>query len=180
MPPRGILKMLPPELRKELDRRLVDGNFSGYRELTAWLATRGCVISPQAVQKYGFKMEQHLARVKLITQQAQAVAEAAPDDDCKVTEGMLRLVQSQLFKVLVDLTPASAKKMNLGAMAASVAQMGRATVMHRKWVEEWRVGLRERAARAEAKLVSAVTAAGGGLTAETTEAIRKSLLEITQ
>jgi hypothetical protein len=92
----------------------------------------------------------------------------------------LRLVQSQLFGVLIELTPARAKQINLGALAASVAQMGRATIMHRKWVEEWRVGLKAKAAKAEAKLVEAVAKGGGGLTPETTEAIRNALLEVTK
>jgi len=180
MSSRGILRTLAPELRAELDRRLVERNFSGYTELSAWLRTQGCIISRQSVQKYGNQLEGKMAALERATAQARALLEAAPDDDCQITEAMLRLVQQQLFAVLIELTPAKAKQINLGALATSVAQMSRATIMHRKSVEEWRVLLKARAVKAEAKLVEAVAKDGGGLTPETTEAIRNALLEVTK
>jgi hypothetical protein len=179
MPPRSKLKTLPAKVREELDRRLVAQNFGGYIPLARWLETQGCVISSSAVRIYGSRMEQRLRAIKLATDQARAVVEASPDDDGRITEAMLQIVQQQLFAVLVELSPAEMKKINLAALARGVSQMGRAAMMHRQWKEQWRAKLAAKAADAEAKVVGAVHAAGGGLTPLAIAQIRNALLEMT-
>jgi hypothetical protein len=180
MASRGKIKMLPTEVLEELDRRLVEQHFSGYRELKRWLRTKGCEISHSALQGYGSKLELKLEAVARATAQARAIVEAAPDDECKVTEAMLRLVQHELFGILVDLTPADAKKVDVVKLAGSVAQMGRTALMHRKWAEQWRSRLQAKAVTAEGKLAAAVTQAGGGVTDQTLATIRSALLEMTE
>jgi hypothetical protein len=128
---RGKINTLPLAIRKELDRRLIEGDFRDYRGLAAWLGTQGCTISSVGVWKYGSRLEQRLELVRLATTQAKAIVEASGADDCKINEALLRLVQQQLFAVLVELEPSEAHAVNVAALARSVAQMGRVTLMYR-------------------------------------------------
>lgn len=175
---------MPPEVRAELDRRLIEGSFSGYRALAKWLGEQGCSITPSAVQRYGSQLELKLEAVKLATQQARAVVKASPDDDGKMNEALLRLVQQHLFYLLVELKTADVSKVNLAALARSVAQMARASVIQRKFAEEMRAKVAQRVGAAQRKVVQAVreAAAGGsgGLSPQAEEAIRRALMEITE
>ena len=56
------------------------------------------------MHKYGQKLEQRLELLKIATAQARAVVEAAPDDD-RINEALMRLVQQNLFAVLVEVEP---------------------------------------------------------------------------
>lgn len=72
--------LLPPDLRKELDRLLIANSFTGYRELSKWLAEQGYRISAAGLTRYAERFEQRLEQVKLATAQARAIIEASPDD----------------------------------------------------------------------------------------------------
>lgn len=99
----GKIKRLPPELRGELNQRLVSGGFSDYRGLSRWLQERGYEISPSAINTYARRFEQRLEAVRLATAQAKAVVEAAPDDDDRINQALLRIVQTTLFEMMIDL-----------------------------------------------------------------------------
>jgi len=174
------LRRLPAAIRAELDRRLVEGNFSDYRGLAKWLGEQGCEISFAAVHKYGQRLEQRLELIKIATAQAQAVVEGAPDND-RMNEALMRLVQQNLFAVLVEVEPSELSGANLASIARSVAQLGRAAVLQHKSAHELKLAMAQRAAVAEGKVVDAVKAAGkGGLTATAQAEIKRALLEITQ
>ncbi|HVA40134.1 MAG TPA: phage protein Gp27 family protein, partial [Candidatus Binataceae bacterium] len=185
MPPRGKLKTLPPALREELDRRLIEGNFSSYRELTKWLAQQGFHISDSSIHRYGSRLEQRLEAIRIATDQARLVVETSPDEDSRITEALLRLVQQHLFSVLVELSDSGLKQANLASIARSVAEMARASVLHRKFVQENREKLAAKVGAAERKVVAAArdaaaAGAAGGLSAEAEQQIRNALLEIAE
>ncbi len=183
MPPRNTsykLRKLPAQIRAELDRRLIDGNFTDYRGLAKWLGEQGCAISFEAVHKYGQKLEQRLELLKIATAQARAVVEAAPDEE-RINEALMRLVQQNLFAVLVEVEPSELSGANLASIARSVAQLGRAAVLQQKFTNELKREMAKRTAVAEGKVVDAVKAAGnGGLSAAAQAEIKRALLEITQ
>jgi Bacteriophage Mu, Gp27 len=184
MPPRGKLKTLPPALREELDRRLIEGNFSSYGALAKWLAEQGFQISDSSIHRYGSRLERRLEAVKIATEQARLVVEAAPDGDSQMTEALLRLVQQHLFSVLVELSDSGLKQANLASIARSVAEMARASVLHRRFVQEMQDKLAKKIGTAERKVVetarAAASGADGGLSAEGEERIRRALMEIAE
>ena len=100
---RNTLRRLSPEVRAELDDRILKRNFTGYRDLKIWLRQHGCMIATTTVKRYANKLEERLGAVRLATEQARAVVEAADDDDLEINEALLRLVQQHLFTVLVEL-----------------------------------------------------------------------------
>jgi hypothetical protein len=159
---------LPAEVKAWLDQSLVESNFSGYESLSAELESRGYSIGKSALHRYGSEFEVKLASLKLASEQAKAVVQAAPDDEGAVNEALMRLVQEHLFKLLM----ADDGKMDLPKVAKAVAELGRASVVQKKWQAEFR----EKAESAAAKVEK--IAKKGGLNAETVAEIRREILGV--
>ncbi|WP_271103396.1 DUF3486 family protein [Pseudomonas tohonis] len=168
MPPRSKVAALPAEVKSWLDQVLVENNFSGYEALSAELADRGYSIGKSALHAYGQTFEDRLSRLRMASEQAKAVVTAAPDEEGAVNEALMRLVQEQLFNLLM----AADGKVDLPKVAKAVAELGRASVVQKKWQAE----VRERAETAAAKVEK--IARKGGLTAETVDAIRREILGV--
>lgn len=181
MAPKGKIRTLPPKLRAEFDRRLYEGGFADYRGLVKWLGERGCQISTAAVQRYGQRMERRIEALKLATEQAREVVAAAGGADDTVNEGLMRLVQGDLFKVLFELKDVDRAKVDLNQLAQQVASICRSSVHMRRLAEEMRNGIGRRVKAAERKVVAAARGgARGGLSAEAERRIRAALLEIAE
>ncbi|PMY49121.1 MULTISPECIES: DUF3486 family protein [Pseudomonas] len=166
MPPRSKVAGLPAEVKAWLDQALVESNFSGYELLSDELETRGYSIGKSALHRYGTEFEDKLAALKMSSEQAKAVVQAAPDDEGAVNEALMRLVQEHLFKLLM----ASDGKMDLPKVAKAVAELGRASVVQKKWQAEFREKAEAAAARVEK------IAKKGGLNANTVDEIRREIL----
>ncbi len=181
MPPKGKIKKLTPALRAEFERRLVEGSFSDYRGLARWLGEHGCQIAPSALQRYGSGLERKLNALKLATEQARAVVDASGGADDTVNEGLMRLVQGDLFRVLVELKEFDPKKIDINALARNVASICRSSVHMRRAAEEMRNGIGRRVLAAERKVVAAARrGARGGLSDAAEKRIRAALLEIAE
>jgi hypothetical protein len=168
---RSRIELLPDEVLAELNERLVKGRFAGYVELAEWLTGKGFEISKTALHRYGQKFEDKLAALKLATDQARAVVDAAPDDDGAMNEALMRLIQEKLFGILRDLN-IDPKKINIASLVRAVAEFTRANVAHRKY----RAHVREKATAAAATV--AKLAKKGGLSKATAAEIRREILGI--
>lgn len=174
MTKRGTVNGLPPDVREWLDKALVEGNFSGYRELAAELRERGFTITKSALHRYGQGFEERLGMVKAITDQARAFVEASPDDAGVVGEALTRAVQHKTFEVLMNLETMEMdpSKVNLAAIGKMVAALNSSSVAQKKWMTE----VRERA-RVTAEKVSE-KARKGGMSADTVNWIKANILGI--
>ncbi len=180
-PYKGKIKRLPPDLRAEFDRRLVAGAFSDYRGLARWLRENGYSISHTALARYGRALDRKLEALKLATEQARAVVKAAGAADDTINEGLMRLVQGDLFRVLVELKEADPEKIDVNSLARNVASICRSSVQMRRAAEEMRVGIGRRVLAAERKVVAAARKGSpGGLSAAAEKRIRAALLEIVE
>lgn len=168
MPPRSKVAQLPAEVKAWLDEYLVESNFSGYEALSAALAERGYSIGKSALHTYGSAFEEKLSALKMSSEQARAVVQAAPDDEGAVNEALMRLVQEHLFKLLM----AEGGKLDLPKVAKAVAELGRASVVQAKWKAEVRA--RAEAAASQVEKI----AKKGGLNAETVAEIRREILGV--
>jgi len=180
-PDKGKIKRLPPDVRAEFDHRLVAGAFSDYRGLSRWLGERGYYISHASLARYGKALDRKLEALKLATEQARIVVAAAGDADDTINEGLMRLVQGDLFRVLVELKEADPEKVDVNALARNVASICRSSVQMRRAAEEIRGGIGRRVAAAERKVVAAARrGARGGLSEMAEKRIRAALLEIAE
>lgn len=168
MPPRSKVGTLPAEVKAWLDQALVENNFSGYEALSAELAERGYSIGKSALHAYGQSFEDRLSRLRMASEQAKAVVTAAPDEEGAVNEALMRLVQEHLFNLLMT----EGGKVDLPKVAKAVAELGRASVVQKKWLAEVKARA-EVAAQAVEKIVRK-----GGLNAETVNEIRRQILGV--
>ena len=159
---------MPSEVKAWLDQVLVENNFSGYEQLSAELAERGFSIGKSALHAYGQSFEDRLSALRMASEQARAVVAAAPDEEGAVNEALMRLVQEHLFKLLM----ADGKQIDLPKVAKAVAELGRASVVQKKWQAEVRAKVESAAAQVEK------IAKKGGLNAETVDAIRREILGV--
>lgn len=164
-------------MRAELDLRIAQHDFSGFRDLKSWLRQRGYLITTDKVQRYTDKLEEKLAAVRMATEQARAIVEASGDDDVDMNQALLRLVQQHLFAVLVEIKGVELNRANLPALARSVGGLARTSIEQRKYADEIKAGLAEKVAAAKAAVE---TATARGLTEEAAAQIKRVLMEITE
>lgn len=172
MPQRDAVSLLPEQVREELERRLLSNGFSNYVALSDWLKEQGFEISKSAIGRYGQKFEERVRALQIATQQARALAEAAPDDEGALNDSLIRLVQERLFTILVDLNVEQIDNINIGSLTKGIATLARATVKQK----EWQVAVREKAAAA-ADAVEHI-ARKGGLSDEAAAEIRAKILGV--
>ncbi|WP_395505962.1 DUF3486 family protein [Ectopseudomonas hydrolytica] len=168
MPPRSKVGQLPPDVKAWLDQALAENNFSDYEALSAELAGRGFAISKSALHRYGQNFEERLSALKVASEQARAVVAAAPDEEGAVNEALMRLVQEHLFKLLMS----EGGQFDLPKVAKAVAELGRASVVQKKWQSEVRSKAEAAAAQVEK------IARKGGLNADTVAEIRREILGV--
>lgn len=138
MPPRSKIDQLPDPVREELERRLIASGFGGYRGLADWLESKGFEIGKSALHQWGQTFEDRVKQLKVASAQAKAIVEASPDDEGAVNDALMRLVQEKLFQALMafNVDPDKASTMNLGALARAIAELGRASVVQKKFMAE--------------------------------------------
>jgi HPt (histidine-containing phosphotransfer) domain-containing protein len=129
MPPRSKILQLPSEVKTWLDRALADNNFSEYESLANELKERGFAISKSALNRYGQDFEQRLAALKMASEQAKAIVDAAPDEEGAVSDALMRLVQERLFNLLL----AEDGKVDLPKAAKAIAELAKATIAQKKF-----------------------------------------------
>ena len=166
MPPRSKVASQPKPVKNWLDKALAENNFSDYEALANELSSQGFSISRSSLQRYGQDFESKLSALKMASEQARAVVAAAPDEEGAVNEALMRLVQEHLFKLLMS----DGDQMDLPKVAKAVAELGKASVVQKKWQAEWREKVEAAAARVDK------IAKKGGMTQSTADEIRREIL----
>jgi len=131
------VETLPKEVKEWLDRSLVENNFSGYQLLAEEMKARGYEVSKSAIHRYGQDFGERLKALKLVTEQARAVVQAAPDEDGAVNDALVRLTQEKLFGVLMEIQ-VDPENVDLAKLAKAVAELGKASVLQKRWQAEAR------------------------------------------
>tara|TARA_R110002096_G_scaffold172484_7_gene346192 strand:- start:5277 stop:5843 length:567 start_codon:yes stop_codon:yes gene_type:complete len=182
MPPRSKIIDLPDDLRDELNERLINNGFSNYVALSEWLNAEleqrdmELRVSKNAVWRHGEKFEERLSSLKMATEQAKALTEAAPDDEGAMSDALIRMVQEKIFNILVNVGTDDVKKINLANLTKSIAQLTRATVRQKEWMVEIREKLeKSKASTAEEAAGFAVKA---GLSDEDADILKAKILGI--
>lgn len=104
---RSSIDSLPTDVRRWLERALTENNFTGYAELESLLKERGYVITRSSLQRFGYKMEQQLARVRAATEAARLMAREAGDDADDRSAGLMTLIQTEMIDILMRLQQVS-------------------------------------------------------------------------
>lgn len=168
---RSKITLLPEEVRKELEQRLIARGFSDYDGLADWLCEQGFEIHRSSVYRFGSQFEERIRLLKSSTDQARAIVEASPDDDGAMNEALMRLTQQTTFDLLMELK-VDPETIDFPKLVNAIAAMNRSSVALKKYTAE----VKERVAAA-AKKVGEV-AKKRGLTKEAADEIRREILGI--
>lgn len=136
MPKRSKILQLPEEIKATLDKRLISGGFSGYRELASWLAEQGFEISHSAIHRYGQEFEEKIAAIRIATEQAKAITDAVGDDAGATGDALIRLVQEKAFQVLVKMSDLDPEAVDFNKLTVSIAKLNNAAVTQKKWLAD--------------------------------------------
>ena len=180
MPARSKVLDLPDDVRAELDRRLQANGFSGYDELTAWLAAQDTDVdvSRSSLGRYGKSLESKMGRLSDSARLSEMIVTQMPDAEGQMGQASLALAQSQVMDVLYFLGEADdetdpAERMKLLHQASqSLAQLARAGVTVKKYAADVR-----RQVEAAAAAVDEL-ARESGLSDDAAGAIRAKILGI--
>ncbi|MEX3556418.1 MAG: DUF3486 family protein [Burkholderia gladioli] len=174
MPPRSKIAKLPPEIKAWLDKTLVEKGFGDYDRVTtalnALLEPYGMQVGRSGVAQYGKSFDDQLKSLRLMTEQARAVVQASPDDEGEVNDALTRLVQQKLFSTVPDLY-ANPDKLNLAQLAKAVAELGRSSVLQKRWRAEARKQAMQEAAKEAGQAAREL-----GLTQDAVEQIQARIL----
>lgn len=146
MPRRSKVHELPPELKEWLDAELVKRGFGDYVQLAADLKARGADISKSALQRYGSPFEQRMAQLKMASEQARALVDAAPDEEDKLGAAVVRMTQEKIFNILMELD-INADDVDVNKLFKNAAEIGKASVTQKRFSMEARAALKEEARR---------------------------------
>lgn len=140
---------------KEYERR----RFKKVDSMVDWLHERGFDIGRSAVARQGVQLRTEFHRnldlVKVVTVGAEMIAETTKDDNGKIADGLVTLVQGGLFDVLSNLSAADNAKTPeerlklLNTASRAVADVARASVSTKKFRQQMDAELQRLAAAAE-------------------------------
>jgi hypothetical protein len=102
MATRAMETQLPPEIRTELEQRLIENGFANYAELHEWLSEKGVSFGLSTVKRFGKRFEQRCEMVRLATQQADMMRQHFGDDEQAMSEASLQMAQSRMFYLMLE------------------------------------------------------------------------------
>jgi len=161
---------LPEELRKTLERRIIQQDFHHYKQLAEWARQQGYEISVKSLQRYGMRLARDLETVQLAIAQARVIAETLPGGIDAVTDRMMLLAQQRLCMALAEAS--QLKQADMPRMAHAVAHLSQAALSHQRWSDQ----LHQRREKQERIGAGSKVERRGGISPETSQALRNALL----
>lgn len=186
MPRRSSLLELPPEVRDDLNGRLLANGFRDYEALATWLQEAGYEISKSALHRWGQNLEAEFAGAMADARRAAELgrALAGDDDGSGLRRATTAMAQETLLRVLMGLRQAEqaatlegdeinhadlAKSLSL--VTRSLADLGRLGLADSKYATE-----QAKMALAAASDAAASTASGQGLSPDGIAALRAAIM----
>ncbi|WP_038314565.1 DUF3486 family protein [Kingella kingae] len=179
MSPRSSMELLPENVRREFERRLIENGFANYTELAAWLNEQGFQISRSAVHRHGYKIQRRLQAIKESTEAAKLIVANADDENDSRSEALMALLQNQLFEALVDISEKDSEELAPEARFDLLSEGGKriaGLISASTRLKEYQNKVKSRALAAADEVAKAVKK--GGLSDDTAAQIRKQIIGI--
>lgn len=125
---RSKAQSLPGHVREDLDAKLLEGGFSGYVQLQDWLRAQGYDISKSSLHRYGSRLEEKIAKLKMSAERAEALVKASPDMADHMGQATMRLLQEKLFTVLESMDDIDPESVDLVKLSRAMAPLVRASI----------------------------------------------------
>ena len=126
MPRRSKVMALPAPVRARLEALIVERGFADYTGLADWLTAQGHDVGRMSLQRHGSKIARRIEKLRLATEQAEALVAAAPDDAGAMADASLRMAQERIFELMVAAEDGDLKE--LSSVAKALAETARASL----------------------------------------------------
>lgn len=144
--------MLPPNIRKEVERRMLAKRFSDYEGLAEWVRQQGYDISDDSLWRYGKSLKQEFTAARFSLLQAQMLAERAPDRKGRLMQALIQVVQQKLLSALTEADELD--HADVIRLVHAVAELSRVSVSHQRWTAEARKQKQERRRQEEQAMMA--------------------------
>jgi hypothetical protein len=137
-----VITTLPPNIREEVERRMMAKRFSDYEGLAEWVREQGYDISGDSLWRYGKLFREEIAVTQLALHQARALADETPDRKGRMTQALIQVVQQKLLSALAEadeLDPAG-----LSRLVHTIAELNRVALLQQQLTTDTRREKRER------------------------------------
>ena len=118
-----IIYDLPPDLRRELEQRIIADGYSRYDAHVQWLANRGHHISLSSIKRFGRQLRK-IEHIRAATREAEALV-ASTEDSGALADATVRLAQGALYDLIQATEDHDLKA--LASAARAVADLARAS-----------------------------------------------------
>lgn len=151
---------LPPEVRREVDRLLVED--ATYEEIAAYLAAKGYEISKSAVGRYGKEFLRLVQNVRMMEAKAQTLV--GEEDNLALEEASTKLLLHQVLDGVMNKT---IDVKDMPRILSDVAKLQSSAVGREKFKADFR-------AKAD-KAMEKIEKKASGITPETLNIIREEI-----
>jgi Protein of unknown function (DUF3486) len=139
--------MLSPDIRKQVERRMLAKRFSDYEGLAEWVRQQGYDISDDSLWRYGKSLKRQFTAAQFSLLQARILAERAPDHKGRLMQAVIQVVQQKLLSALAQVEEVDHAE--IPRLVHAVAELGRVSFAHQRWTAEVRRRKKERRRREE-------------------------------
>jgi Bacteriophage Mu, Gp27 len=144
--------MLPPHIRKQVERRMLAKRFSDYEGLAEWVRQQGYDISDDSLWRYGKSLKREFTAAQFSLLQARMLAAQAPDHKGRLMQAVIQVVQQKLLSALTQEEEINHAEMP--RLVHAVAELGRISFAHQRWTAEVRRRKKARRRREEDALIA--------------------------
>jgi len=131
MPPRSkVITMLPAYIREEIERRLFANGFRDYEGLAQWVRGQGYEISDDSLWRYGYRLQQQLAAMRLTVGLARTLGELAEDHQLLMARALMPIAQQKAPASLAEKEEVTPGDLN------AIANLTRAAIAQQRWAAE--------------------------------------------
>jgi hypothetical protein len=170
-PPSKVMR-LPEELRTAVDRHLIDQSFRNYKAIANWIQRQSHEISLSSLKRYGLRLQQELQKTQLVVLQARIISEALPGGADAIAEDLIQLARQKLSLALAEAN--LAKVGDVARLVHAVAHLTQTALALQRGV----CAPVLEAAQGEESDPLTKSNPRGGLSPETSQALRNALLGI--
>ncbi len=139
--------MLPPHIRKQVERRMLAKRFSDYEGLAEWVRQQGYDISDDSLWRYGKSLKREFTAAQFSLLQARMLADQAPDHKGRMMQALIQVVQQKLMSALAQVEEID--HTDITRLVHAVADLSRISLAHQRWTTDIRRRKKERRRREE-------------------------------
>jgi hypothetical protein len=127
------MTLLPPDIRKEVERRMRAKQFSDYERLAQWVREQGYDISDDSLWRYGKSLKHKFAATEIALHQARMLADQAANEG-QMMQALVQVVMQMLLSASTGAEELD--HVRIRRLAHAVTQLARVSLLQQRRIAE--------------------------------------------